>query len=101
MKLHEFGLWFRCWRGWNEYLWSSTIPRDGDFDIFYNGYLLATQAANFELIVDWRYLNKIPYKMIVPNLIKKEGTASAYEVGRLLTMEDFNIVPNPLYTGDL
>ncbi len=87
MKLHDFGLWFRttdCYRidDWPE--WSTTIPETGGFYIYYDGKLLGCQYPNFDLVVNRSH----------PHILKLKGWCM---IGRCLTLDDFEIIPNPDY----
>ena len=102
MKIHDFGLWF------NEMLsdqWSKTIPQGGRYYIFYDGYKLGYQSGDSIYVYD-RFRLEIYTEDVRPFLIKvKEGFPSAsfhwdqitILIGRLLTLDDFTIEPNPDY----
>jgi hypothetical protein len=102
MKIHDFGLWF------NDLLcgqWSKTIPQGGRYYIFYDGYKLGYQSGDSIYVYD-RFRLEIYTEDVRPFLIKvKEGLPSALHdwnhsyipIGRLLTLDDFTIEPNPDY----
>ncbi len=94
MKLYDFGLWFCGFDGY----WSATIPKETSYGIYYDGIFLGRQYHNFNLI--------IKIKSEDPYIIKLEDTCdfdysgwdyAQYKIGRLLTLEDFEIIPNPDY----
>ncbi len=91
MKLHDFGLWF--WSLGNR--WSITIPQKGYFEIFYDGVELGYQYDDFDLMV---YDDNHRFSIRLKNNFTRRG---AYEkIGRQLTMDDFEIIPTPIYRGD-
>jgi hypothetical protein len=90
MRLHDFGLWFL---GWTNGRWSNTIPQESNFDIFYDGKALGYQDEFFTLkIYDYYRRYIITVKGDFP-----EGPFSTYQIGRILTPDDFEIVENPDY----
>ncbi len=93
MKLTDFGLWFEYWSG-NNYEWSTAIPQEGDFYIVYDGVRLGHQYTDFDLGV----FNDVQFIIKLKNNFTRSG---AYEkIGRQLTMDDFEIIPNPDYKGN-
>jgi hypothetical protein len=90
MKLHDFGLWFTP----NMREWSTTIPQKRGFDIYYDGMLLGRQHYYYELTIDDDK----------PHIIKLKNKFSNYNrwycyISRPLTLDDFEIIPNPDYKG--
>jgi hypothetical protein len=93
MKITDFGLWFL---GSNN-RWSTTIPEVGLFHIYYDGEGLGWQgAAAFELVI-WRNRPHIIH-------LKKDfhlSYSENYAIGRQLSLDDFEIVPNPDCNWDI
>ncbi len=91
MKLQHFGLWFHCRSSWE---WSTTISKKGAFDIYYDGHHLGGQWHDFSLTI---YECK-PYIIVLKNKLPiSQGYKYAPAFGRLLTLDDFDIIPNPDY----
>ncbi len=96
MKLHHFGLWFRyveC----DRYNWSTTIPLYSSH-IYYDGRLLGIQYRSFNL---WVYEGRphiINLKSYLTNTI---SIYHYYDIGRPLTLDDFEIIENPNYKGNI
>jgi len=97
MKLTDFGLWF-CHCGGKD--WSTTIPQkygpQGTFEIFYDGRALGLYGEHSLALYIYKNL---PHKI---NLKSKfsEGYDYWINIGRDLTLDDFEIIPNPDYPGD-
>ncbi len=91
MKLYDFGLWFVDVISEE---WSTTIPQTGCFSIRYDGNYLGVQYSDFVL----QDYNSRRFTIKLKNKFARNG--HYYEVGRLLTLDDFEIVPNPDYKGD-
>ena len=91
MKIHDFGLWFRTW--WTN-KWSTIIPQTGCFRISYDGKPLGNQFADFDLRVynDGQFIIKLKNEFAV--------SGDCHKIGRRLTLDDFEIVPNSDYKGD-
>jgi hypothetical protein len=92
VKLTDFGLWFEYCSG-NKYEWSVTIPKNPIYDICYDGYYLGKQWSDFDLVI-WK---DTPHTIKLKNKFTNVGMY--YEIGRLLTLDDFEIVQNPDYKG--
>jgi hypothetical protein len=94
VKLHDFGLWFK---GWHANVWSATIPRTGDknfpYDIYYDGEELGWQRSNLDLCIHICRSRIIKLK----NNFHRDWMTKDYKVGRILTIDDFEIIPNPNY----
>jgi len=99
VKLTDFGLWFHD--NWNGE-WSTTIPQifRTSISVYYDGYELAYQRTDFSLLI----YKSSPYSI----KLKKESRLSGayryhrtYSIGRLLTIDDFETIPNSDYRGDL
>ena len=94
MKLQDFGLWFQFWPK-DDRRWSATIPEHGDFRIYYDGRPLGRQFCDFSLTLkSYDYYDRyiITVKGDFP-----EGLFSTYQIGRILTLDDFKIVENSDY----
>ncbi len=97
MKLHDFGLWFWEHRTnpRSNSKWSTTIPHSPGYNIYYDGKLLAWQDIDLifhictakSLIIRLRNSPTWDFKYIIEH----------YKVGRILTIDDFEIIPNPNY----
>ena len=105
MKIHDFGLWFEAGGFGGE--WSTTIPPEGYFHIYYNGEHLGHFGREDGVL--WLSIY-IPYRLPsppgpVPHIIRlknkyyccKYSDSVSYFIGRRLTREDFDIVKNPNY----
>ncbi len=102
MKLQDFGLWFLDWEN-NE--WSTTIPPERSFDIIYDGQSVGTVRDNVLRIGFWVWMShliklKKPFPYYRPNELIDYPLDFLIE-GNGLTLEDFEIVENPLYREDL
>jgi hypothetical protein len=88
MKLHDFGLWFRTF---DSRIFSTTIPQKEGFYIMYDGSFLGYQTNQFNL----RIFDDLPQPFIINlnNIFKKDSYY--YNINRLLTLDDFEIVRNP------
>lgn len=95
MKLTEFGLWFYFYADRKDRdMWSTTIHQQGSVFIFYDGVKLGFIRSNFDLII----YNKTPHRIkLKKDFLKRD---LHYRIGRPLTMDDFEIIPNPDYRGD-
>jgi hypothetical protein len=91
MKLQDFGLWFQ---GLTSGKWSTIIPRKDSYKIFYDGHFLGIQWSDFELEI----YNSYPYIIVLKNKFAYD-LKEYYRVGRLLTLDDFEIMKNPNYRG--
>ena len=93
MKMHDFGLWFYSRVECEPYNWSSTIPQTAGFYIYYDGKFLGFQFHDFSLSI---------YKG-EPHIIKLKKPfiydGYFYDIGHILTLDDFEIVENPNYRG--
>jgi hypothetical protein len=92
VKIYDFGLWFQSIDG----RWS-TIPRRSESRIYYDGSSLGFQYSNFDLAIykDMRHLIQLR------NQFCSWGRHSTFkQIGRLLTLDDFEIIENPDYLGD-
>jgi len=96
MKLEDFGLWFARWCG-NSWEWSVTIPTYPHYFIYYDGRQLGRQWSDFDLTIygDLRHIIRLKNKFPL-----REDYKQTYAFGRLLTLDDFEIIPNPDYRGD-
>ncbi len=106
MKIHDFGLWFKTYTD-DGGRWSTNIPplphrhpsyerhdgwdEDYYFEIFYDGVELGFQWNDFDLEVYTGGQFIIKFK----NNFKRNQ--DCYEIGRRLTLDDFEIIPNPAY----
>ncbi len=94
MKIYDFGLWFQSVDG----RWS-TIPRRSESHIYYDGINLGHQYSNFDLAVyeHKRYLIQLRNQFYSWDF---GGGITFKRMGRLLTLDDFEIIENPDYRGD-
>jgi hypothetical protein len=92
MKIHDFGLWFKETASGK---WSVTIPTCPHYFIYYDGRKLGKQWADFDLTIcdDEPHIIKLKKKLT-------QSMAGFYEIGRRLSLDDFEIVKNPDYRGD-
>jgi hypothetical protein len=90
VKIHDFGLWFKTW--WT-HKWSTIIPETRGFAIYYDGKPLGGQSDDFDLRVynDEQFIIKLKNEFAV--------SGSYHKIGRRLTLDDFEIVPNPNNPG--
>ncbi len=87
MKITDFGLWFAL----PDAKWSTTIPETGGFAIYYDGKPLGGQYTNFHLFIS-------TVQPLTLNLKNKFTYHNGYYlIGRCLTMDDFELIPNPEY----
>ncbi len=89
MKIHDFGLWFRC-RVSGE--WSTTICEKAPFHIYYDGVELGIQDSSFDLIIYSHY----PYIIQLKKYPYQKGYIT-YSICRQLTLDDFEIIENVHY----
>jgi hypothetical protein len=100
MKLHDFGLWFEQYGKW-----STTIPDiEENFSIYYDGNLLGRHWKGVLTLINnisSPYKIEIKAKFIeIPNSDDYlYSNYRQYVVDRRLTMEDFEVIPNPDYIG--
>ncbi len=84
------GLWFRIGAFGR---WCKTVPRKPKFGIYYGGKYLGRQTADFDIVI----CKEAPHTIKLKNKFTNVGMY--YEIGRLLTLDDFEIVQNPDYKG--
>jgi len=97
VKLHDFGLWFIIRIPHYTYIWSSAIPPESDYWIYYDGMYLGKQYSDFDLVIsdDLSLIIKLKNKFQrLPSPSRKW-----YQIGRRLTIDDFEIIENPNYKG--
>ncbi len=95
MKIHEFGLWFKSGYSDEGFSWSTTIPPEGFLCIYYDGDIMGQQnTRNFELSTTTWYAHKMRVREIFT-----KNRKGHYQIGRRLTLEDFEIVENTNYKG--
>jgi hypothetical protein len=101
MKITDFGLWFSFWN-YNTRIrsWSTTIPQAGSFFTLHDGWYLGYQDSSFDLTVYQDTPCIIQLKNSFPKTLQSRKSA-IYFIGRLLTLDDFEIIPNPNYVGGL
>jgi hypothetical protein len=92
MKMHDFGLWFYLHVGYEN--WYSTIPQTAGFYIFYDGKRLGTHYHDYSLSI-FKFEPHI-IKLKKP-FISDDGLF--YDIGHIITLDDFEIVENPRYKG--
>jgi len=85
------GLWFQADSG----RYSTTIPKKGGFEITYDGCWMGIQYRNFSLEIS----DQEPHMMKLK--INFEWSGYIYEIGRQLTLDDFEIVENPDYRANI
>jgi hypothetical protein len=96
MKIHHFGLWFDYYAKGDK--WLSTIPQDGGgFKIYYDGMPLGMQFNDFDVVVWCK--SYMPLTIQLKNIFPIEVQWGFYKIGRRLTLDDFEIIPNPNYIG--
>ena len=94
MKMYDFGLWF-CGFDCN---WSATIPQETRYGIYYDGIFLGRQYLDFDLIIKIKSEDPYIIKLEYPRDFDYSGWEYAqYKIGRLLTLEDLEVIPNPDY----
>ncbi len=95
MKIHDFGLWFRYWHNRKDH-WSTTIYEKSSFQIYYDGEWLGDYRCNFDLDLyyDEPHIIKLRNKFL-----ERSDYNGTYMIGRLLTLDDFEIIENPEYRG--
>ncbi len=100
MKIHDFGLWFHYWHN-GEKVWSTTIPTNGWFYIYYDANYLGSQDPDdcaLTIINDRQYIINLKKNFCTDLCIDGAGFwYTIYSIGRVLTMDDFEIVKNPDY----
>jgi hypothetical protein len=94
VKIHDFGMWFCTWGGnINDSEWSTTIPHNPGYKIHYDGKWLGLQFHDFSLRI----------YTFEPHIIKLKkpfiSHGHFYDIGQILTLDDFEIVENPNYIG--
>jgi hypothetical protein len=92
MKIHDFGLWFQTF---DSGTYSTTIPQKGNFKIIYDGSYIGFQTHTHKF--DLRIWDDLPYIINLKNNFKKDGPY--YSINRLITLDDFEVIPNPDYKG--
>ena len=107
MKLHDFGLWFGYWDS-TSYAWYSAVPhRNASWiDITYDGVAVAVErnvGLKYELIIFQNH--HAPYTIMIKCDFsfgdqRLPHTTLIIDIGRRLTLDDFEIVKNPDYRGD-
>ncbi len=101
MKIQEFGLWFQTWSGvWfstRADQWSTTIPELG-YGIWYDGECLGALLEDFTFYVSTstRYVIKLK-----KDFARGLQNPSSHFIGRPLTLDDFEVIPNPYNAGDV
>ncbi len=94
------GLWFRI-GGFGR--WCKTVPRKPNFGIYYDGKYLGRQTADFDIVIHRESQAHLIAPCAAPHTIKLKNKFTKvgmyYEIGRLLTLDDFEIVENPDYKG--
>ena len=93
MKIHDFGLWFCDWSSISNPKWSTTIPHSPGCRIYYDGKLLGLQDIDLNLYISITKSRIIKLRNNFPRHLKENN----YEIGRILTIDDFEIIPNPNY----
>jgi hypothetical protein len=87
MRLTDFGLWF-CYEDFGVKVVSKDLPKVMNFYILFDGKCIASQWNNYTLNIfdgDW---------VLQPRKYEVRGLKSI-SVNRPITMDDFDIIPNP------
>ncbi len=92
MKLHDFGLWFQSPNNH----WSTEIPQNQSFSIYYHGECIAYQIDHYPFVLQIFSGTTHTIKLKIPSV---EENLLDYHVGRKLTLNDFEIIPNPYDKG--
>jgi hypothetical protein len=101
MKITDFGLWFMSWGGDIHCRWSTTIPPEYGFSIYYDGVELGYQSSDFGLSIymNGGYPGCEPYLHTIKLKNRFRKIMERYYIGRPLTLDDFEIVESPEYRG--
>ncbi len=96
MKLHDFGLWFQILGGFQRGHWTTSIPQHLSYQIHYDGNWLGTKFNNVLNISEKdKFMIKLKHPpTLFPRVIIND--IFAYEIDTL-TLNDFEIIPNPNY----
>ena len=96
MKIHDFGLWFKEAASGK---WSVTIPTYPNYFIYYDGRQLGKQWVDFDLTI---YDDEPHIIRLKRDYAPKEPSSQVlvygfaqFRIGRLLTLEDFDIELRP------
>jgi hypothetical protein len=96
MKLYDFGLWFRTFAIFKDGDWSTSIPQNSQYRIFYDGAWLGTKFIDQAHISEnERFMIKLKNPIIHSPRVISNGI-SLYEIDTL-TLDDFEIILNPRY----
>jgi len=104
VKIHDFGLWFGFWEQKSDTIWEwkrlTTIPF-GDFNIFYDGYCLGWVRCYANSRLELTTQNDRLYRILVNEsfAMQHHNILTKYFLVRPLTLDDFEIVPNPNNPG--
>jgi hypothetical protein len=91
MKITDFGLWF--W-SYDDEKWSTTLPISKPFcDIYYNSCLLGLMS-NYGFSLSIWDGEPLIINLKIETLRSLNGI---YTVNRHLTLDDFEVIPNPDY----
>ena len=85
MKIHDFGMWFWSWSD----SWSTTIPKDERFVIYYDGYCLGAHSPESGLDT----LDNTPHTI----KYKEHSSFLGRQKGYKPTLGDFEVIPNPAH----
>ncbi len=88
------GLWFESLGSQDTCQLLPAIPEDLSFAIYYNGELLGVQEVDFTVTLNRYASTMIRFKGEIPNW---NGQVN---IGRQLMLDDFEIIPNPIYQND-
>ena len=104
MKITDFGLWFlddeRPKDRPKE--WFTAIPQAGGFAIYYDGNYLGYYHNDDSLLIyddKPHSINLNKYSPLHGGYLGRSHY-TIYTIGRRLTMDDFEIIPNPDYKGN-
>ncbi len=104
MKITDFGFWFRklefvdpSWPvPWKVGDWSVTFPDNDIFAVYYDGQELYVQRSCDTIRMVENYKNSHAIKIKTGFY---QNSSDLFYVGKILTLDDFEVIPNPHYRG--
>ncbi len=96
MKLHDFGLWFKLWNTPDGDEWSTTIPPKDIFDFYFDGEKIGHNFFDNILSIypETRHIIKLRCEYRLDDI-----DCRYMDIGRRITLDDFEIIENPDYKG--